>query len=83
MGLWRPTPLVSVAGVSDGGPPLDPQDDGLAVIAGQSGDGGRAVGVPTCWLSGRMHARWSPGGLQEADHLKSSVAAAHSPSRIH
>jgi len=82
-GTMASDPVVSVAGVSDGGPPLDPQDYGLAVIAGQSGDGGRAVGVPTCWLSGRMHARWSPGSLQEADYLKSSVAAAHSPSRIH
>jgi len=44
--------------------PLDPQDCGLGVSADQSGHSGGVVSVPTCWLSGRMHAVWSPDGPQ-------------------
>jgi hypothetical protein len=44
--------------------PLDPQDCGLGVLAGQSGSGGGAVGVPRCRLSGWVHGVWSPSGPQ-------------------
>jgi hypothetical protein len=53
--------------------PLDPQDCGLAVIAGQSSDSGEAVGVPTCGLSGRMHYVWSPSGPQLLGHLRAAT----------
>jgi hypothetical protein len=51
--------------------PLDPQDGGLAVLAGQPGPAGGAVGEPTCSLSTRMHVVWSPAGPQE---LRSGLA---------
>jgi hypothetical protein len=45
--------------------PLDPQDYGLGVSADQSGQSGGVVGAPTCSLSVRMHAVWSPDGPQD------------------
>jgi DNA-directed RNA polymerase subunit RPC12/RpoP len=45
--------------------PLDPQDYGLGVSAYQSvGHSGGVVSVPTCRLSGWVHAVWSPSGPQ-------------------
>jgi len=38
---------------------------GLGVCADQSGLSGGVLGAPTCWLSGRMHAVWSPDGPQD------------------
>jgi len=50
--------------------PLDPQDVGLGICAGQLGNGGGVLGDPTCGLSGRMHGVWSPGGPQESDRFQ-------------
>jgi hypothetical protein len=66
------------------GRPLDPQDYGLGVFADQSGHSGGVVGVPTCWLSGQMHAVWSPDGPQARTacmpDLVRLIAFDHSPS---
>jgi hypothetical protein len=39
--------------------PLDPQKVGLAVLTGQSGSSGPALGAPTCRLFMRVHTVWS------------------------
>jgi hypothetical protein len=70
--------------------PLDPQDYGLGVSADQSGHSGGVVSVPTCWLSGRMHAVWSQDGSQDGTAcmpylVKLSVTIAHlgrAPARV-
>jgi hypothetical protein len=45
-------------------PPLDPQDVGLGVSAGQPSPGGGADCPSTCRLSDRVHAVWFPSGPQ-------------------
>ena len=50
--------------------PLDPQDVGLGICAGQPGNGGGVLGDPTCGLSGRMHGVWSPGRPQGSDRFR-------------
>jgi hypothetical protein len=58
-----PTPLVSAVGVTIRSPePLDPQDMGSDVLAGQSRCKGDAQGAATCRLSGCMHSVWSQNG---------------------
>jgi len=42
--------------------PLDPQEVGLAVLAGHWGSDGPALGAPTCMLFGQMHSVWSQIG---------------------
>jgi hypothetical protein len=46
---------------------LDPQDVGLGVSAGRSGQGGGVLGELTCRLSGRRQDVWSPDGPRQHD----------------
>ena len=50
--------------------PLDPQDMGLAVLTGQWGSDGPALGAPTCWLCGQMHSVWSQSGPKRSPGLQ-------------
>jgi hypothetical protein len=64
--------------------PLDPQDVGLDVSAGQPSHSGRAIGVPTCRLSLWTHSVWSPGGPQVGVSLDLDSALQYrSPQQVH
>jgi hypothetical protein len=45
--------------------PLNPQDVGVGVFAGQLSNDGGVLGGPACELAGRMYDVWSPGGPQK------------------
>src|SRR5215469_6200703 len=47
---------------------LDPQGMGLAVLTGQWGSDGPALGAPTCRLFGQVHSVWSQSGPKRS-HL--------------
>jgi hypothetical protein len=64
VGRARPPALPYSAATDAAAGPLDPQDVGLGIFAGQSAYDGGAVSVPTCGLSRWMHSVWSAGGPQ-------------------